>query len=136
MSTFLCILLISYNTYLSSPHPQLFLIIFASINPIEILLKADCLPCLILFPNSFTKPHFTFLPNSTFSTSSLSFSSPALPYPTSSDLIFCPPDHSITCNSDLSSVLPVGFSGPRLRQIMSHQTQVSLVEGRCSSTTL
>lgn len=57
-----------------------FPIIFAFINPAKILLKADCLPCLPLLPNCFTKQNFTALPNSTFSTSSLSFASPALPY--------------------------------------------------------
>lgn len=73
LSTFLCILLISYNTYLSPPHPQLFPEIFASINPIKILLKPDCLSCLTVLQTCFTKLSFTFLLNSSFCTSSLSF---------------------------------------------------------------
>lgn len=57
-------------------------------------------------------------------------------YPTPSDLISSPPDHSITCNSDLSSVVPVSFSGLWLTQTVPHQTQIFVVGGGwCSNTT-
>lgn len=131
MSTFLWILLSSYNTYLSSPPTQLFLIIFASINPIKIRLKPDCLPFLALLPNCFEKTHFHFPPSRYFFLFSIFF----LPGFTMTYVIwshlFCPwlLHHLHQC----PELRGLCFSGPQLRQTKSHQTQVSTVGGWCPS---
>lgn len=141
MSTFLCIFLILYNTYLSSPHPRLFPIIFVSINPIKILLKPDCLFCLTLLPNHFTKLSyhfsklsFTFLLNFV---PHLYFSLLRFIVPWGHLILSPPPQLSITCSSDRNSVVSVDCSEPWLIDWFKPWFKLYIYIGKgCSSTML